>query len=186
MSKEKLAYFINGTQVRIVLHTADAKAEISPADTVSEMNFDANDFGHEFQSSDGAKTLLAYGLVKILQDRTSQVTESIAKKFEAMQAEADRLTTQNEDGSYNWKNVVVREKSAPRSTKKVDSYLAQAIAQLKNISVSAATEAVKALDVDKVAAMMANPKVKEIMDVLKEQAKKEAESNEFDLADLLA
>ena len=51
MSKEKLAYFIDGTQVRIVLHTADAKAEISPADTVSEVAFDANDFDHEFQSN---------------------------------------------------------------------------------------------------------------------------------------
>ena len=68
MSKEKLAYFIDGTKVRIVLHTADAKAEISPVDTVSEVTFDANDFDHEFQSNDSPKTLLAYGLVKILQD----------------------------------------------------------------------------------------------------------------------
>lgn len=183
MSKEKLAYFIDGTKVRIVLHTADAKAEISPADTVSEVTFDANDFNHEFQSNDGTKTLLSYGLVKILQDRTSQVTESLAKKFEAMQAEAQRLLTANEDGTYNWKNAVVRAESKPRSAKKVDSYLAQAVAQLKGISVVQATEALKALTADQIGQLSANPNVKDIIATLKAEATEQTE--QMDLADLL-
>ena len=184
MSKEKLAYFIDGTKVRIVLHTADAKGEISPADTVSEVTFDANEFDHEFQSNDSPKTLLAYGLVKILQDRTSQVTESIAKKFEAMGAEAQRLLTANEDGTYNWKNVVVREASKPRSAKKVDSYLAQAVAQLKSISVVQATEALKALTADQIGQLSANPNVKDIIATLKAEATEQTE--QMDLADLLS
>ena len=183
MSKEKLAYFIDGTNVRIILHTADAKAEISPADTVSEVTFDANDFDHEFQSNDSPKTLLADGLVKILQDRTSQVTESIAKKFEAMGAEAQRLLTANEDGTYNWKNAVVREASKPRSAKKVDSYLAQAVAQLKGISVVQATEALKALTADQIGQLSANPNVKDIIATLKAEATEQTE--QMDLADLL-
>lgn len=183
MSKEKLAYFINGSEVRIVLHTADAKAEISPADTVAEAVFDSENFAHDFQSNDGTKTLLSYGLVKILQDRTSQVTESLAKKFEAMQAEAQRLQTANEDGSYNWKNAVVRAESKPRSAKKVDSYIAQAVAELKGISISQATEALKALTAEQIGVLSAKEGVKNIVARLKAEATEQTE--QMDLADLL-
>ena len=100
-----------------------------------------------------------------------------------MGAEAQRLLTANEDGSYNWKNAVVREASKPRSAKKVDSYLAQAVAQLKGISVVQATEALKALTTDQIGQLSANPNVKDIIATLKAEATEQTE--QMDLADLL-
>lgn len=183
--KTKLAYFMEGTKVRIVLHTADAKGEIGPADKVNELIVDAADLPKEFRDGDGVKTLIGYGLQKILQDRTSQISSSTTDKFNGMVAEAQRLANSGDDGIGEWKAKSVRAESAvPRSNKKVDTFLAQALVELKGITLAAATSALKALSKEQVAALAANEKVVAIVERLKAEGAAD-QAKEADLADLL-
>ena len=61
--------------------------------------------------------------------------------------------------------------------------MAQAVAQLKGISVVQATEALKALTADQIGQLSANPNVKDIIATLKAEATEQTE--QMDLADLL-
>lgn len=183
--KTKLAYFLTGTSVRIVLHTADAKGEIGPADKVNEVTIDAAKLPAVFLDGETQKTLMGYGILKLLQDRTSQVSSSTTDKFNAMVKEAERLSETDDAGNGKWKATVVRaEGSGARSTKKVDTFLAQALVELKGISLAQATEALKALDKEQSKALASNPKVVAIVERLKGEAT-DAGPQGTDLADLL-
>ena len=184
--KAKLAYFLTGSRVAVVLHTADAKGEIGPADKVNELVVDAADLPAEFRDGDVMKKLAGYGLLKLLQDRTSQVSSSTTDKFNGMVAEAQRLAQSGEDGFGDWKAKSVRaESTAVRSTKKVDTFLAQALVELKGITLAAATGALKALDKEQIKALAANEKVVAIVERLKAEGAAGGEAG-ADLADLLA
>lgn len=183
--KTKLAYFLTGTEVRIVLHTADAKGEIGPADKVNEVVVDAAALPAIFMDGETQKTLMGYGILKLLQDRTSQVSSSTSDKFAAMVKEAQRLAEADEAGHGKWKATVVRAEGAgSRSTKKVDTFLAQALVEIKGISLAQATEALKALDKEQVKALASNAKVVAIVERLKGEANA-AGPEGADLADLL-
>lgn len=183
--KTKLAYFLTGSQVKIVLHTAEAKGEIGPADKVNELVVDAADLPAEFRDGDVMKKLAGYGLLKLLQDRTSQISSSTTDKFNGMVAEAQRLANADAEGFGDWKAKSVRaEGSAPRSNKKVDTFLAQALVELKSITLAAATAALKALSKEQIAALAANEKVVAIVERLKAEGSAD-QAKEADLADLL-
>lgn len=184
--KAKLAYFLTGSRVVVVLHTADAKGEIGPADKVNELVVDASDLPAEFKDGDVMKKLAGYGLLKLLQDRTSQISTSTTDKFNGMVAEAQRLANSDEGGIGEWKAKSVRaESTAVRSTKKVDTFLAQALVELKGITLAAATGALKALDKEQVKALAANEKVVAIVERLKAEGAAD-NAGGADLADLLA
>lgn len=186
VGKAKLAYFLTGSRVAVVLHTADAKGEIGPADKVNELVVDAADLPAEFKDGDVMKKLAGYGLLKLLQDRTSQISSSTTDKFNGMVTEAQRLAQSGEDGFGDWKAKSVRaESTAVRSTKKVDTFLAQALVELKGITLAAATGALKALDKEQVKALAANEKVVAIVERLKAEGAASGEGG-ADLADLLA
>jgi hypothetical protein len=182
--KAKLGYFMEGTLVKVILHTADSKGEIGPADKLNELVVDAADLPAVFKDGDVMKTLIGYGLQKLLQDRTSQISSSTADKFAGMVAEAQRLAEADEAGFGAWKAKTVRaESSTVRSTKKVDTFLAQALVELKGITLAAATSALKALSKEDVAKLAANESIKAIVERLKaEGAQTEGQA---DLADLL-
>jgi hypothetical protein len=185
VGKAKLAYFLTGSQVKIVLHTADVKGEIGPADKVNELVVDAADLPVDFKDGDVMKKLAGYGLLKLLQDRTSQISSSTADKFAGMVAEAQRLAEADEAGFGAWKAKTVRaESSAVRSSKKVDTFLAQALVELKGITLAAATSALKALDKEQIKALAGNEKVVAIVERLKAEGSADQASG-ADLADLL-
>jgi hypothetical protein len=185
VGKAKLAYFLTGSQVKIVLHTADAKGEIGPADKVNELVVDAADLPLDFKDGDVMKKLAGYGLLKLLQDRTSQISSSTADKFSGMVAEAQRLANADEAGFGEWKAKTVRaESSTVRSNKKVDTFLAQAIVEHKGITLAAATSALKALSKEDVAKLAANESIKAIVERLKAEGSADQASG-TDLADLL-
>ena len=184
VGKTKLAYFLNGTEVRIVLHQAEGKSAIGPADVVQEMVVNANDFPAEFAATDGAKTLAGYGLMKLLQDRTSQLSESVTAKFEGMVKEAERLCAVDEQGVVQWRNASTRAAGTGAGrAKKVDSFLAAAVAELKGISLPDAISAVQGLDAESVKKLAANEKVVAIVERMKAEAK--PATGQMDLSDML-
>lgn len=181
----KLKYDLSGTVVRIVLHNGDAKGSFAQEQIIDEASFDAAGFAEQFVSGESVKTLIGYGLLKLLQDRTSQVSTSVADKFNAMILEADRLLTPDENGAFQWKNAVVRASGStgPRA-RTVDSFLAQAVAELKGIPVAQASGALAGLDKESLDKIRANEKVKEIVARLKAESAP-TESAALDLSSLL-
>jgi len=186
MSKQKLAYVYANGQLNIKLHTAEGKNEIGPADLIKEVSFNVADFPASFADSSGEKSLALYGLTKLLQDRTSQCTESVESKFDAMVAEAARLQELDAEGVAQWRKAVVRAEGVARSTKKVDPALVYAIAQLKGVSDAVATSNLQSLAKEQIEALVASPKVAEKIAEYKAQLADAKESAEHvDLADLL-
>lgn len=178
--KLKLAYFIGAGAVRVVLHQAEKKGEIGPADIVQEATFEVGAFPAKFEDgTDEGKTLAAYGLCKLVQDRTSQVS-GCAEKFNAMVAEGQRLS---ETGQ--WRNAVERKEGVTRAgSRRVDALVAKALAELKGIDIVAAEATLKKLDKDSYEKITKNEKVVALVEGYKAAAA-EQPANETDLADLL-
>jgi len=179
MSKveNKLQYSLIGSLVAVVL--AQVSDDESVADVeVGRFEFDAAEFPEVFQTGEEGvtKTLAGYGLLKLIQDRNSQVSGDAQKKFEGMQAEAERL---KETG--DWRAPVNR--ASGGATPKADPILAQAVAELQGISIPVATAAIAKLEKEQIAAMKEKPAVKAKMEEIR-QAAKDAEA--VDLTDLFA
>ena len=185
MTKQVLAYFMANNELTIKLHTAESKTAIGPADIVKEQTFNVNDFPAEFQDSTGVKSLALYGLTKLLQDRTSQRTESADAKFDGMVAEALRLQTADAEGVFQWRKSVERAASAPRSARKVDLALVKAVAELKGVSESVAEANLLSLDKEKIAALTANEKIAALIAKYKEEVESAKQGSDVDLSDLL-
>ena len=178
--KLKLAYFIGADAVRVVLHQAEKKGEIGPADIVQEATFEVGAFPAKFEDgTDEGKTLAAYGLCKLVQDRTSQVA-GCAEKFNAMVAEGQRLSE-----SGQWRNAVERKEGTPRSgSRRVDALVAKAVAELKKIDIVAAEAALKKLDKDNYEKITKSEAVVGLVAMYKADAAMQPTA-ETDLADLL-
>lgn len=175
----RLDYKLNGTVVTITAHTGESNSTYVESDVIKSATFDAADFPASFTtgSEDVTKTFAGYGLLKVAQDRTSQV-KGAAGKIEAMITELNRMKT---DGT--WSALKEREASAPRSPK-VDAFLAAAIAELKGITTAAASAALAALSKEQRVSLASNPAVSGIVDRLKAEAK-DASASVADLGDLL-
>lgn len=172
----KLDYKLNGTVVTITSHTGESNSNYTPEDVTNSATFDAAEFPVTLTtgSDDVTKSLVGYGLQKLLQDRTSQI-KGAAAKIDGMVAEANRLKE-----SGQWSALKEREASAPRAAK-VDSYLAQAVAELKNITVVEANAALAKLSKEERAAVAGKEVVANIVARLKAEAK---DAETADLSDL--
>ena len=182
--KAHIDYVVDGSKVVVVLHTGETRGTYEEADIIKQAEFDSAQWPVAFISGESTKTLAAYGLSKLLQDRTSQEKESPQAKFEAMLAEAARLTTPDADGAFFWRETVARGSTGSRGTRAIDSLLAQAIANLKGVSVLDASAALKAMDKDKLDALRSNAAVAAELERLKAEAKA-ADASGVDLSDLL-
>lgn len=173
----KLDYSLNGTKVTITAHTGESNSNYTDEDVINRADFDAADFPVILTtgSEDVTKSLVGYGLQKLLQDRTSQVKGGAAK-IDAMTAEANRIME-----SAQWSALKEREARAPRAAK-VDSFLAQAVAELKNITAVQAGAAISQLSKEQRENLMANEAISTIVDRLKAESKDAAAA---DLSDLL-
>ena len=182
--KSHIDYVVDGSVVRVVLLNGETRGTYEESDVLKQAEFDSAQWPVAFISGESTKTLAAYGLSKLLQDRTSQEKESPQAKFEAMLAEAARLTTPDENGAFFWREAATRGSTGSRGTRAIDSLLAQAIANLKGVSVLDASAALKAMDKDKLDALRSNAAVAAELDRLKAEAKA-ADASGVDLSDLL-
>lgn len=174
----RLAYFIGAEGVKVVLHRAEKKGEIGPADLVEEVTLRVEDFPAKFEDGAEGKTLAAYGLCKLVQDRTSQVA-GCAEKFQAMVKEAQRL---QETGA--WRNAVERKEGATRTgSRKVDTLVAKALSEMKSIDLAVAEATLKKLDKESYDKICKHARVQELVAQYKSEVS--AEAPETDLADLL-
>lgn len=179
MSKIKLAYDLLGAVVTVaLLNVVEVEGKDDEVTTLDSFEFDASQFPVSFSTSDEevTKTLVGYGLMKLIQDRNSQVSGDAQKKFDAMKIEGQRLLDTGE-----WRAPVERQSGG--ATPKADPILAQAVAQLQGISIPVATAALSKLSKEELATLKSKAKVIEVMDELR-KASKEAEA--VDLGDLLA
>lgn len=175
---QKLKYAENGTVIVVSLVN---EVEGKDDEVVRSFTFNAAEFPAQYKTGDEAvtKTLAAYGLKKLLQDRTSQVSSSVEDKFEAMLEEGMRLHDTDE-----WRSEVVR--ASGGSTPKADPILAQAVAQLQGISVAVATASLSKLSKDEVAQIKANASVVALMDSIRAEMKTAAAGGTDLLASLMA
>lgn len=173
MSKLRLAYDLINTVVNVALVQV---AEDESETVLKQFALDAAEYPESFTTGDEAvtKSLAGYGLQKLIQDRTSQVSGDVEKKFEAMLAEGERLK------GGEWRAAV--ERSAGGATPKADPILAQAVAELQGLTIPVATAALAAMDKEKLAKLRANDRVKAVVDRIREESKAAAT---VDLGDLL-
>lgn len=177
MSKveNKLSYSLIGTLVTVSLM---AHVEGKEPEVARTFSLDASEFPSVFTTGDEdvTKTLAGYGLQKLIQDRTSQVSESAEAKFDAMLEEGERLKETGE-----WRAAVERKSGG--ATPKADPILAQAVAQVKGLDINVATAALAKMDKDGVKKIRENPAIKEAVEAIRAAAKS-AEAVSLD--DLLA
>lgn len=170
-------YAVKGDKAVITAHTGETRKEFTQEQIVGQIVVDVAKIPDVFKTAGGEeKSLKAYGISSLLQDRSSQA-KGQSEKFEYMQAEAERLMS---EGAL-W--AVTRE-SAPKAPKapKVDALLAQALAELKGCTVTVAAAYVGKLDKDSLAELAGKEVVKAKIAELKAAA---AEAEELDLSDLL-
>ena len=169
-----LCYELNGSQVTITLHDGEKRSEFEDDDIKSQCSYNVGELPQEFVAGEDHKTLAGYGLLKLLQDRTSQ-DKGHQEKFDAMESEFERLA------SGQWRKTVERAASTGAGgRRKVDVILAQAVAELKGISVTQASAALKGLEKAQYEALSGSEVVKSKMAELRDAAGEE----ECDLADL--
>jgi hypothetical protein len=172
----RLCYTLVGTVVTVVAHTGESNSEYTDEQIIKSISYDANDFDVFSTGTEGVtKTLMGYGLQKLLQDRTSQLVGGPLVKINGMEKEAARL--------HETKQWSERKESAERTPRaKVCNLLAQAVALVQGIPVAQAEASLKALDKDIRARVAANPRVVATLETLKAEAKDAAA---VDLGDLL-
>lgn len=179
MSKEirYIHYAVMGAMALITAHSGETRSEFTQEDIVGQITANVDDVADVLMTAGGEeKSLKAYGINSLLQDRSSQA-KGQAEKFEYMQAEWARLTAEGALWSAT-KEAVAKAPKAP----KVDSFLASAIAALKGVSVTTATVMLGKLDKEQVAALQANESIKAKIVELRKDAE---DAEGLDLSDLL-
>lgn len=172
-----LDYSVEGDQVVIVGHKGESRGTYEEGDVVAKLVLPVDSFPDVYQTAGGqAKGLKAYGICGLLQDRTSQ-DKGAGNKFAAMLAESRRL---REDGAL-WSVTKERAERAAKAPK-VDSFLAQAIAEVKGAPLVSVTAYLERLSKDEVATIASNEAVKAKIAELRAQV----EAEDFDFGDLMS
>lgn len=148
----KLHYSIEGNIVTAEVFQGEKYSE--KTETVSVTTFDLLDCPEVLKDGNAVKTFASYGLLKWLQDRTSQV-KGASDKVSAMVVEFDEKAK-----AGLWKTPAkVGETSAKGSRRKITASLAGAVAALLGCTPIEAEANLKALDKVAFEGLVANPKV---------------------------
>lgn len=173
-----LHYAIMGNAAVITAHAGEARGTFTQDDIVGQIVANVDEVPDVFQTAGGeSKSVKAYGINSLLQDRSSQA-KGAAEKFAYMQNEWNRLCT---EGAL-WSEAKESSPKAPKAAR-VDSLLAQAVAELKGLSVSVATAMLGKLDKEQLAKIASNEAVKAKVEELRAEAAEQAD--ELSLEDLL-
>lgn len=166
--ESKLHYEIHAGGVRVHHYTGEKWSDENKQVTET-IEFNVSDLPAVFTSNEGEKTLAAYGLTKLLQDRTSQVKESAAAKLKAM------CEYFNVFKSGTWREYKESTGEGKGRKPQIDPILAQAVANLKKAPIAAVIAALQSKTKEERKAL-AN------LDAVKaEMAKVRAEAENFDL-----
>lgn len=159
MSK-RIRYVLTATAVQAMLIE---KIDDQEENVLQTLNFEVGDVAGELQDGDNVKSLAAYGLSKILQDRTSSV------KNEDKMAEMEEVFELLKTGQW-------RQRREGAGTKKatIDPVFAQAIAEIKGCDVATATLALQSKTSEERKAMRALDLVKDKINELRERANEQA------------
>jgi len=157
---KKLNYTLLATAVTAALvNKTDDSSEV-----IAEKTFNVADIPAELNDGENSvKSLAAYGLSKLLQDRTSSVDAE--GKLEAME-EVFALLKGGE-----WRQ---RKEGGAGKKAAIDPIFAQAIAEIKSVSVAAATIALQGMDADQRKALRQVETVKAKIAEVREAAEGEA------------
>lgn len=169
----KLHYQTKADSVAVTLYTGE-KFSDENKEVHETVEFNVADIPAELKNGDEVVTLAAYGLAKLLQDRTSQ-DKGAKEKLESMQKYFTEFFTQG-----LWKKPAAERTATTGSRRKIGASLAEAVARLQGISAIQAEAALKALTKEQFDGLVANPRV---VDMVKEI---EAEAGDtVQLGDLL-
>ncbi|QGH73577.1 MAG: hypothetical protein [Siphoviridae sp. ct7UA22] len=178
MENVTFVHYSVGEKVVITAHNGKTRSEFEQKDVVDQVVIDAASFPDVLETAGGEKkSIKAYGISSLLQDRSSQA-KGPAEKFEYMKAEAERLQT---EGAL-WSEA---RESAPKAPKapKVDAFLVAAIAELKGVTQTVASVFLSKLDKEQVKELAARPAVQAAVEA---QRKAAEAADDIDLSDLLA
>jgi len=168
----KLHYALAGSAVIITLFDG-AKWSDENKEILDTVKFDSADIPAELDDGGTLKSLASYGLLKLLQDRTSQ-EKTVGDKLAAMQ-------TYFNDFFKNglWKRPAEKREGSGGSRRKIPASLAEAIARIKGCTALEAEASLKLVDKATFDGVVANEKVAAMV------AELEAEAGEaVDLSDL--
>lgn len=169
----KLHYTNVGNIVTITLYRGE-KFSDENKEIVSEKQFDASGCPDVLMDGDIEKNLAGYGLLKLLQDRTSQEKDPEAK-VELMGEYFESFFSQG-----LWKKPAEKRAAGTGgSRRKVSASLAQAVANLQGITIVQAESALKTLDKERFEAISSNERVAEEIARLNDES-----SEAVDLSDL--
>ncbi len=157
---ERIFNTLDGDIITVVTKTR-ASVDVSWQDaTITDTRiFDASDIPESLENGDTVLKPHTYGLWSALAQRSSD-GKSIAEKLEMMTAHWE-----NWEANHKWKVTAVR-----KASNGSDTYLLAALMQLKGLTLSQATEAVKGLTREQVSQLRANPQVAAIIEQEKAQA----------------
>lgn len=172
----KIHYSIDGDVVRIETYEGEKYSE--KTSSIQVVEFALEDCPTELKDGEGTKSFAAYGLLKWLQDRTSQVKGAV-EKLAAMETEFAEKATQG-----LWKKPSEGRAAGSRSSRrKISATLAQAVAELTGQTALDAEAQLKALSKEQFEGLAGNPKVQERVAELEEAQADATDSSA--LADLI-
>lgn len=163
----KLNYQLEGHNVIVTPYEGETFGKATKAH--DPVVFNGGDLPAFLEARDGQKSVLAYGLLKLLQDRTSEAVDPEAK-LEGMRQYYEIFK------SGAWREY----KESTGAGAKVDTFFVAAIAEIKGVSLPTAQAALQKLDKDARAQLRALEPVKAAI------ARMRAESDSVSLDDLLA
>jgi hypothetical protein len=139
--KMKLNYTMDGTTLTITAYRGERFAD-ADAEHVKTITLDAGVLADELMAGAAAKSLKAYGLLKLVQDRTSQ-TKGAVEKLDEMQRYFDEYFA---NGLWKAPAAERAVSEGGGSRRKITATLAQAVAELQSCSALEAEASLKALD----------------------------------------
>lgn len=167
----KMNYVMTETGVTVkVISQVELENGETEDKVICERSFATADVPAILADGEKLKSLAVYGLTKLLQDRTSQIKEP-EEKFEAMGIYFDDFFSKG-----NWK--APSEGGSRKAA--VDPFFAQAVAELKDWSLTQATATIQALDKDTRATLRSAEAVAAKITELKKEA------SEVDVEGLMA
>lgn len=153
----------------LVMTTSVMVQQLRGDEVIAEKTFEVADIPEALTDGElGEKSLAAYGLSQLLQDRAKASGED---KIPAMEEVFELLK------SGQWR---VRREGSASGKVTIDPYFAAAVAQMKGISVLEATNALKGISTENRKAIRGLEAVSDIIKALKEKAAETAGENLLD------
>lgn len=159
----KLHYQTNADSVTVTLYSGE-KFSDEGKEILETVEFAVSDIPAELKNGEEVVSLAAYGLAKLLQDRTSQ-DKGAKEKLESMQGYFNEFFTKG-----LWKKPAAERTAATGSRRKIGASLAEAVARLQGITAIQAEAALKALTKEQFDGLVKNQRVVDMVSEVEAEA----------------